>query len=77
MGDDDHLEPAPNGPRKRRKKAVRELDLTIPADNAVNLVRYCDADAEYFSLILFFVLDLLFVSSIYISFRYSFFVARP
>ena len=53
MGDDDQLEPAPNGPRKRRKKAVRELDLTIPADNAVNLVRYCDADAEYFSLIFF------------------------
>ena len=53
MDDDDQLEPAPNGPRKRRKKAVRELDLTIPADNAVNVVRYCDADAEYFSLIFF------------------------
>ena len=42
MDDDDQLGPVPNGPRKQRKE-TRELDLSIPVDNAVNLVSGCDA----------------------------------
>ena len=52
MGGADRAEPPPDGPSKRRRQ-LKELDLKIPDDNAVDLVSCGASGVSIFEVVIF------------------------